>query len=148
MKFKIFILFLTLLMYHLGLTQNADTLNKGTFKIARCQTMIANKIDNLYDTIPHPRIDNVTVATLLKDPEVKVAGCSECKVISFETIMNFNGVVVTQSSSSEKFTPQMIKNIKQLPIGSNIIFDDVHIKCPGANSEIIPGRNLIISNKD
>jgi hypothetical protein len=175
MKYKTLILLLTLFMYHFGLSQNSDTLNRGIIKIARCQIMIANKIDKPNDAVPHPfvldtvtsntgnnkvvgnelriltsypRVDSVTINTLLKDPEVRLAGYTECKVASYEMFIFLNGKCIAQTSSSGKFPPQMIEKIKKLPVGTFITIGDVHIKCPGSNSETLVGKNLIISNKD
>jgi gliding motility-associated protein GldM len=64
------------------------------------------------------------------------------EVISFDLSMNLKGSFVTESSQSNRLSPNMQSLIKSAGTGTKIYFENVKVKGPDGTVRKIPGVNL------
>ncbi len=135
------LLAIILIVIHLpAVSQTKDSISKFVIKKScPCQVILAGKSrsgkDSTYTPLP-------TMDEILKDPSVRITGCADYTVTSFELVLNANRNTINIVSTSNQLTPEMINYLQQTAKGAYVILQRVHYKLPSGQKGVMPGINF------
>jgi len=114
---------------------------KPSFRIGKCRIEVAGKTNDQ---------DTVTIAELLKDPEVKLQGCFGQKLLSYQLSTASSGLTAfwcenPSDSLQPRFTNNMIRNLQILNDESLVIIQNIKCISNDKTIDTLPNLTLKIS---
>lgn len=118
------------------LNNDSDT---GTFKICKCQLIVAGKIHNPL------RWDTMSLNDFLNNPSIKPSqGCKDSFVSYFEIMFSLNGVTYLYDETGAYIDIGARYLLSGLKKGDRIIIQNVTLSFPDGRRSHIKGENIII----